>query len=166
MVDNFCTQIFETLNLKETDELVEIWKKNDRVEWSEQAFDVIQEILQFRLGETPKQNKPIFEYAEEDMKNDEEARWKKEMIMGVWKRFLYTLPIILGFMAFAISLSLGCFIAGFSGVIVAVKKEAPSGRGTVRGTWAVVSGILTTLLFWAGAAYFFWIELSIKWWGF
>ena len=146
--------------------MVEIWKKNDRIEWSEQAFDAIREILKIRLGETPKQNKPIFEHAEEKSKDGENNKMKKEMMTGVWKHFIYTLPILLGFMAFAISLSLGCFIAGFSGVIVAVKKEAPSGRGTIRGKWAVVPGILTTLLFWAGAAYFFWIELSIKWWGF
>jgi hypothetical protein len=91
---------------------------------------------------------------------------EKEMIRGVWKHFLYGLPVLFGFMAFAISLSLGCFIAGFSGVIIAIKKQAPSGRGTLRGKWAVILGLLNTTFWWVGAAYFFWIELSINWWGF
>ena len=93
------------------------------------------------------QEKPSKKERMATQKSIRQRELEKEMITGVWKHFLYGLPILFGFMAFAISLSLGCFIAGFSGVIVAVKKEAPSGRGTVRGTWAVVSGILTTIFF-------------------
>jgi len=55
------------LNLKETDELIEIWKKNDRVEWSETAFDVAKEILEQRLGDLPPQNEPIFKHVEEEI---------------------------------------------------------------------------------------------------
>jgi hypothetical protein len=71
MNDDLRNQVFETLNQKETDELVEIWKKNDRVEWSDLAFDVIQEILQNRFGEIPKQNEPILEYVEQEIEEDE-----------------------------------------------------------------------------------------------
>jgi hypothetical protein len=59
-------QIYNNLNLKETEELVEIWQKNDRVEWSETTFEVLQEILQQRLGELPPQDEPIFEYTEDE----------------------------------------------------------------------------------------------------
>ena len=99
-------------------------------------------------------------------KRNLQRKMEKEMIQGVWKGFLYGLPVLLGFMAFAISISLGSFIAGFTGVIVAIKKEAPSGRGGIRGTWAVVLGILVTIFFWSLAAYFFWVEVSINWWDF
>lgn len=64
MSNNHRNQIFNNLNLKETKELVDLWQNNDRVEWSELAFDVIQEILLERLGELPPQNEPIWEYYE------------------------------------------------------------------------------------------------------
>jgi len=46
-------QIYERMNFKETGELLEIWRKGDREEWTESAFDVIKEILLDRLGEIP-----------------------------------------------------------------------------------------------------------------
>jgi len=55
-------QIHNNMILKETDELLEIWQENDRVEWSNTAFEVIKEILNERLGEIPQQDEPIFEY--------------------------------------------------------------------------------------------------------
>ncbi len=92
---------------------------------------------------------------------------EKEMIQGVWKSALYFgLPLFLGFMALAISPSLGFSIIGISGVIIVIKKEAPSGRSSIRGTWAVVLGTIVTIFFWLGAAYSFWVEISINWWGF
>ena len=63
-------QIYNTLNLKETDELIEIWKKNDRVEWTEDTFNVIQEILQERLEELPPQDEPILEYTDDNEGED------------------------------------------------------------------------------------------------
>jgi hypothetical protein len=66
MSNDFRKQVYDTLNLKETDELAEIWQVNDRVEWSDITFEVIQEILQQRLGELPTQNKPIHEHVKQD----------------------------------------------------------------------------------------------------
>lgn len=65
MNDNLSKQIREHLNLKTTDELLEIWQDNDRVEWSEAAFEVIQEILTERGEEIPEQDEPIHEHIEE-----------------------------------------------------------------------------------------------------
>ncbi len=96
-----------------------------------------------------------------------QRKMEKQMIQGVWKSALYVgLPIFLGFMTLAISPSLGFFIMGISGVIIAIKKEAPSGRGSIRGTWAVVLGTIITIFFGLGAAYSFWVETAINWWGF
>ena len=70
MSSDFRKQLYNNLNLKETDELVEIWQTNDRVEWTELAFDVVREILQERIGELPEQDEPIWEH-DEDAYDDE-----------------------------------------------------------------------------------------------
>jgi hypothetical protein len=48
-------QIRSRMEEKTTEELAEIWQKNDRTEWSAEAFEVIREILLDRLGELPPQ---------------------------------------------------------------------------------------------------------------
>ncbi len=72
MSNSLRKQIYSNFNLKETDELVEIWKKNDRVEWSEDTFSVIQEILQERLGKLPPQDESILEYEDTEDEYDED----------------------------------------------------------------------------------------------
>lgn len=54
-------QIYNNMNLRETDELLGIWQSNDRVEWTETTFLVIKEILESRDVEIPKQGEPINE---------------------------------------------------------------------------------------------------------
>lgn len=46
------------MRLKETDELLEIWSENDRLEWSDIAFAAIHSILLERLGNVPPQGTP------------------------------------------------------------------------------------------------------------
>lgn len=58
-------QIRGHLNLKTTDELLDIWQTNDRVEWSEAAFEEIKEILAERGEEMSEQDEPINEHVEE-----------------------------------------------------------------------------------------------------
>ena len=91
-------------------------------------------------------------------KSKSQIEMEQKMIRGVLRSFLFYLPFLLGFMAFAISITLGCFIAGLSGVIMIVKKESPSGLSTAHGKSAVVGGILLTTVFWSCAIYFFFIE--------
>jgi hypothetical protein len=59
MSDNLHHQILSNLSFKDTSELLEIWKTNDRVEWSDTAFEVLREILIKRIGEIPPQDEPI-----------------------------------------------------------------------------------------------------------
>ncbi|MBX3038496.1 MAG: hypothetical protein KF758_16405 [Anaerolineales bacterium] len=92
-------------------------------------------------------------------KSNHQREMESEMIRNVWKSWLYGLPVLLGFLSMAVSISLGAFIMGLTGVIMAVRKEMPSGRGTVRGTIAVVVGVLMTIMFWGAAIYFFFIEV-------
>jgi hypothetical protein len=65
MAIDFRTRLFENINLKNTDELLSIWKKNDRVEWSDDAFIIIEEILRERTNELPPQGEPILFHKQE-----------------------------------------------------------------------------------------------------
>jgi hypothetical protein len=53
--DPMYDQIYNDLNKKSTDELLDIWKTNDRKVWSSTAFTAIQAILKDRLGSVPPQ---------------------------------------------------------------------------------------------------------------
>lgn len=70
MSNDLRKQIYNSLNLKETDELIEIWKKNDRLEWAEDTFNIVRDILQERLGELPPQDEPILECKDEEENED------------------------------------------------------------------------------------------------
>jgi hypothetical protein len=52
--DNLSKQVRETMLLKETDELLEIWWKHDQEEWTETALEVVHKILLERLGKIPR----------------------------------------------------------------------------------------------------------------
>jgi hypothetical protein len=72
MTDPFRDSIIESMNTKETEELVKIWQEHDPEEWTETAYEVIAEILQERLGEVP----PITGVVEEN--GDEEENEESE----------------------------------------------------------------------------------------
>lgn len=55
MSNDFRKYLYNNLNQKSTEELIEIWQENDREEWSDIAFESIQEILQNRLETLPPQ---------------------------------------------------------------------------------------------------------------
>lgn len=44
------------MQLKDSDELLKIWIQNDRLEWSDEAFLIVHDILLERLGSVPEQN--------------------------------------------------------------------------------------------------------------
>ncbi len=78
-------QIYGNLNLKETDELLEIWQVNNRGEWSDQAFESIRDILKERGVEIPKQNEPVYEVeketADEETPEDNELEeWEAKLL--------------------------------------------------------------------------------------
>jgi hypothetical protein len=87
-------QIYSNLNSKDTEELLDIWKTNDRVEWSDLAFEVLEEILSQRVGSLPKQNEPIFEYDEAEEDDDLED-WEAKILDNENQPELYdTLEVI------------------------------------------------------------------------
>lgn len=71
-------QIYESMDLRSTEELSEIWQTNDRVEWSDEAFDVIGEVLRNRGVEPPAQNEPVLEHDDEP-EDDTEGLTEQEL---------------------------------------------------------------------------------------
>jgi len=61
-------QIYETWNLRETEDLLVVWQTNDRVEWSEDVFEVVEEILIKRGVEIPQQDPPVLVHESKDEK--------------------------------------------------------------------------------------------------
>jgi hypothetical protein len=66
MSDSLYSQIHNNLNLRTTNELLEIWQKNNRYEWTDTAFEAIQKILVERGEEVPPQGPPILQSEEGD----------------------------------------------------------------------------------------------------
>lgn len=56
MKDDLKKQIRANLDFWDSNNLLKIWSANDRFEWSEEAFEVIREILEERLGTVPPQD--------------------------------------------------------------------------------------------------------------
>ncbi len=53
MSDNLRTQVYNSLVIKKTEDLLEIWKDKDLAEWDEETFEIVREILLGRLGYIP-----------------------------------------------------------------------------------------------------------------
>lgn len=76
MPNSLRTQIYNNLESKDTDELLEIWQNGDAQEWSEAAFEVVEEILRKRLGSLPPRSAnarvaQLLEKAEKHLDNTE-----------------------------------------------------------------------------------------------
>ncbi len=63
-------QIYNELNLRETNDLLEIWQTNNRTEWSDIAFEIIKQILTERGLKIPEQDAPVDEYNEGVIEDD------------------------------------------------------------------------------------------------
>lgn len=74
-------QIHDRMNLKETEDLLEIWQSNHRFEWSDEAFEVIKEILEKRGIEILVQNEPVYkeEIIDEDVDDGLDA-WEAKVL--------------------------------------------------------------------------------------
>jgi len=151
MSDELRKQIYDRLVLMETGDLVEIWVANDRVVWSEIAFDVMREILEQRLDELPSQGEPVFKYA-----IPEKAGWPIEStrIEILAMRFAWLFFIIYILWAF------GNFIAGLNRLI------GYNLRFVVGLNWLTINLFLDSInLFLKGIAYwlvFMSVSLGLK----
>jgi hypothetical protein len=80
MSEELRDKIRNNLNLKDIYELLEIWKTNDRVEWSDTAFEVLREILRERIREIPPQDTPILEHEEFVQDNNGFEDWEAKLL--------------------------------------------------------------------------------------
>lgn len=88
-------QIHASLNAKATEELLEIWKTNDRVQWSDLAFEILEEILTQRVESLPNQDDPILEYQDGEEKADDLEDWEAKILDREEQPELYdTLEVI------------------------------------------------------------------------
>ena len=60
--------------MRKTDELVSIWVKNDRSEWTSEAFDIIRDILVGRIGTIPPQKQGALKSSRKRKKKIKEKR--------------------------------------------------------------------------------------------
>lgn len=85
----------------------------------------------------------------------------KMILQGILKNLLVTSPALLGAAILFFSkgpindmtFSFALFLAGFTGVIVAIRKEIPMSIGSIRGKWAVIQGVGVVILLWGSALY-------------
>src|SRR5258708_2284163 len=63
MDDELRSQIYNNLNRRETEVLLDIWKKHNLDEWQAEAFEIIKAILLERLGDVPPQSDSLMESA-------------------------------------------------------------------------------------------------------
>lgn len=74
-------QIYKNMDLKETDELLDIWHEHNTNEWREEAFQIVKEILLQRLGDIPPvpKKRPDQELLEKIEKNIEKLKLKNAL---------------------------------------------------------------------------------------
>ncbi len=73
-------QIYQNMNLKDTNELLDIWQTNDREEWSEDAMGIVKQILMERGMEIPEQTGPREQSEEENVIDDGLDEWEARIL--------------------------------------------------------------------------------------
>ena len=66
--------VYRNMSMKETSELVSIWVRNDRSEWTDEAFEIIRDILVERLGNVPPQEQSALKSTSRRKKRVKEKR--------------------------------------------------------------------------------------------
>ncbi len=121
------------MDLKTTEELVEIWRTNNHIEWSPGAFEVVRDLLLERLGTLSEQNQPI-----------EDERNKQGPAEKLLERFEDKIHLLL-------LLDLGLYIclpfaaiSLISAVIFMISRFNPESKITIIGSppWYLVAGTL------------------------
>lgn len=109
-------QIHSRMNVKDTEELLDIWQTNDRFEWSDDTFDVVRGVLQERGVDIPEQNEPIYEHGRQKSDSDIFGFSKEELkiiddanppafydpfdVLTLTKRLELIIKVMVGFVIF------------------------------------------------------------------
>lgn len=89
------------MKLKETDELISIWQKNNRAEWSDAAFEVVKELLIERGQVLPEQNEPNF-VSEEESTNIDVLQITSKLVLDFLKNHKKTVAAFCLFFVFGV----------------------------------------------------------------
>jgi hypothetical protein len=81
--ESLTSSILSSMELKTTEELEEIWRRNNRTEWTNDAFDVVRKILLERTKAVPEQAEPIITITEIPGLQDMILEWLRGHIRGV-----------------------------------------------------------------------------------
>ena len=73
-------QIYRNMNLKETEELLAIWQANNRDEWSDEAMEIVRDILTERAVEIPNQTESTTENEAEALIEDDLDEWEIKLL--------------------------------------------------------------------------------------
>jgi hypothetical protein len=113
--------------------------------------------MQEASGVLRRQPRRARELLEEEMKNKKIHEQSIIILKDIIKSMLVFLPFFTGLAIFTISggnmvlFSLGGFVAGISGIIIILRKEIPTIVSSVRGTRAIVEGIIITSICWGSS---------------
>ena len=122
-------QIYHSMQERQTEELLQIWRDNDRQEWSNEAFEVIHTILKERLGNVPEQAAEEVELEEEIEQGAEEGPLhdpaKLEQITA-WSKALSWITLIGG----------GLIFAGYVLYYLFLRLMLSSGSDSKTASWA------------------------------
>ncbi len=77
MNENLRKQIYNNLQSKDIYEQLEIWRKNDRTQWSDLTFEILEGILSKKLDAIPEQDAPTTEL---DEKNNGLEEWEENLL--------------------------------------------------------------------------------------
>ena len=93
--------IRQKMREKDTEELLAIWKGNDREEWTEEAFEAVREILVERVGNLPEQDEEADspDGVERDDQADTYYNFDRLTAIAGWARSLSWVFLILAAVA-------------------------------------------------------------------
>lgn len=92
--DALSKRLYENMRQKSTDELLQIWKENDRTEWSDEAYVAIRQVLGERNVSLPAQAAPaVVEDDDNDPNADALVRLSTWANLLAWFGLLVTLGI-------------------------------------------------------------------------
>ncbi len=95
MSEELREQIRNDLNLKDIYELLDIWRTNNRVAWSDTTFEVLEEILKERIREIPPQEEPVLEPEGPVQHKDRLEDWETKLLENENQPELYKVREIL-----------------------------------------------------------------------
>lgn len=75
--------LYRNFNEKDTEELLTIWQTNNHMEWSDLAFEAIEDVLKKRIGTLPTQNDPILNYDDQNNFNEDDddlEEWEAKIL--------------------------------------------------------------------------------------